>query len=144
MKKAGVLNAQLMCELTKLRHTDKIVICDAGFPIPKEAIIVDVSLVEGIPTMPQVLKAVLNEIIVEEYVIFDMMKNVNKEYYDFIKSTFKGEQKKMEISMAAFQETAIDAKVFVRTGDLAPCANIMLTSASGVSAICEPMNITCR
>lgn len=70
MKKRGILNAQLMSELTKLRHTDKMVICDAGFPIPKDATVVDVSLIAGVPTLPQVLKAVLNEIIVEEYAIF--------------------------------------------------------------------------
>ena len=35
MKKNGLLNAELMGELTKLRHQDKFVICDIGFPIPK-------------------------------------------------------------------------------------------------------------
>ena len=34
MKKTGILNAELAYELTKLRHTDKMVICDAGYPIP--------------------------------------------------------------------------------------------------------------
>ena len=144
MKKAGILNAQFMYELTKLRHMDKMVICDAGFPIPQCAVTVDVSLTVGIPTMPQVLKAVLNEIIVEEYVIFDMMKDVNTEYYDFVKTTFKEKQKNAEISMSDFQEKAKEAKFFVRTGDLAPCANIMLTSASGVPSMCEPLDIICQ
>ena len=34
MKKRGIFNAQLIEELTKMRHTDRIVICDAGFPVP--------------------------------------------------------------------------------------------------------------
>ena len=33
MKKEGVLNAALICELTKPRHRDQLVICCAGFPI---------------------------------------------------------------------------------------------------------------
>ena len=78
----GILNAQLMGELTKIRHEDIIVICDIGFPIPKGSNVVDVSLVEGLPTFPQVLKAVLNEIIVESYTIFDIMKKYNQEYYE--------------------------------------------------------------
>ena len=89
MKKAGILNAQLICELTKIRHKDKLVICDAGFPIPEGATVVDVSLVTGIPSMLQVLKAVLNELIVEDYTVFDKMKEANREYYDFVTGIFK-------------------------------------------------------
>ena len=133
MKKRGILNAQLMSELTKLRHTDKMVICDAGFPIPKDATVVDVSLIAGVPTLPQVLKAVLNEIIVEE---------ANKEYYDFVKETFKDKQKYSEVSMPEFQKMTADAKFYVRTGELAPCSNIMLVSASGVDIFCDPMDIS--
>lgn len=143
MKKAGILNAQLMCELTGLRHMDKMVICDAGFPIPRDAVVVDLSLVAGVPTVPEVVKAVLNEIIVEEYAIFDMMKEVNQEYYTFVKSTFKESQKASEISMEEFLNLTEDARFYIRTGDLAPCANMMLTSASGVDFICEPLDISC-
>ena len=50
MKKKGILNAQLLGELAKLRHTDKLVICDAGYPIPKDGNVVDVSLTEGVPS----------------------------------------------------------------------------------------------
>ena len=142
MKKRGILNAQLMSELTKLRHTDKMVICDAGFPIPKDATVVDVSLIAGVPTLPQVLKAVLNEIIVEEYAIFDIMEEANKEYYDFVKETFKDKQKYSEVSMPEFQKMTADAKFYVRTGELAPCSNIMLVSASGVDIFCDPMDIS--
>lgn len=141
VKKGGLLNAELVCELTKLRHMDKMVICDAGFPIPREAVVVDVSLVEGVPAMPQVLKAVLNECIFEEYIIFDMMKEVNMPYYQFIQDTFKS-QKSSEVSMEDFQKAAKDAKFYVRTGDLEPCANILLVSASGVPVMCDPLNIS--
>lgn len=91
MKKTGILNAELMGELTKIRHKDKLVICDAGFPIPKGANVVDVSLVAGIPSMLQVLKAVLNEIIVEDYTVFDAMKEANPEYYIFLTGIFKAQ-----------------------------------------------------
>ena len=35
-----------------MRHMDKIVICDAGFPVPEGKTLVDVSLVAGLPTVP--------------------------------------------------------------------------------------------
>ena len=50
MKKTGIFNVQLMMELTKLRHMDQFVICDAGFPVPKDANVVDVSLIAGVPS----------------------------------------------------------------------------------------------
>ena len=140
MKKTGILNAELICELTKIRHKDKLVICDAGFPIPKGATVVDVSLVAGIPSMIQVLKAVLNEIIVEDYTVFDRMKEANKEYYDFITGIFKM-QSHHEADMDGFIEQAKEAKLFIRTGELRPCSNIMLTSATGVKSRCDALDI---
>lgn len=140
MKKTGILNADLIGELTKLRHQDKFVICDAGFPVPKGAVIVDVSLVEGIPTFLQTLKAVLNEIIVEEFVIFDFMKQCNVEYYEEIKAMFLNQTSK-EISMKEFVALSKEAKLFIRTGDLTPASNIMLTSATGVKEMCAKLDI---
>lgn len=141
MKKSGVLNANLMYELTKLRHLDKLVICDAGFPIPKGATVVDVSLVPGIPTFMQTLKAVLNEMIFEEYIIFNFMKVHNKEYYDEVKEMFVN-QKSSEISMEDFIEVSKEAKLFIRTGELKPASNILLTSATGVREMNETLNIS--
>ena len=140
MKKTGILNADLMGELTKIRHKDKLVICDAGFPIPKGSNIVDVSLVAGIPSMLQVLKAVLNEIIVEDYVIFDRMKDANPEYYEFVTDIFKNQTHSVA-NMDEFIAQAQEANLFIRTGELKPCSNIMLTSASGVSERCDPLEI---
>ncbi len=131
MKKTGILNAQLAGELTKIRHLDRFVICDAGFPIPNGANIVDVSLIAGIPSMMQVLKAVLNEMIVEEYIVFDNMSSANAEYYNELKQFFVN-QFSSEVSMQEFIEMAKEAKLFIRTGELRPCSNIMLTSATGV------------
>ncbi|MBC5689523.1 D-ribose pyranase [Mediterraneibacter sp. NSJ-55] len=131
MKKTGILNAELVGELAKIRHQDKLVICDIGFPIPKGATVVDVSLAEGIPTFMQVLKAVLNEIIVEDYTIFDFMKQYNTEYYNQIQKFFVN-QTHAEVSMPEFVELSREAKLFIRTGEGRPASNILLTSATGV------------
>lgn len=140
MKKSGILNADLMCELTKLRHQDKLVICDAGFPIPKGATVVDVSLTAGIPTFMQTLKAVLNEIIVEDFKIFDFMKRYNEDYYDELQKIFVN-QTSDEISMPQFIEEAKEAKLFIRTGELKPASNILMTSATGVRELADSLEI---
>lgn len=140
MKKTGILNAHLICELTKLRHQDKFVICDAGFPIPKGEKVVDVSLVAGIPDFKQVLTAVLNELIIEEYTVFDFMKEYNKEYYDWITEIFKN-QVSNEVSMPEFIEQSKDAKLFIRTGELKPASNILLVSATGVKEMNKLLDV---
>jgi D-ribose pyranase len=140
MKKKGILNPNIMQGLTSLGHLDSVVICDAGFPVPKHANIVDISLIAGIPNFMQVLKAVVNEIIVEEFVIFDFMEKYNKEYYLEVKNIFT-KQKAVECSMDDFRNRANDAKLFIRTGELLPASNIILVSSSGVDFICNELNI---
>ena len=142
MKKGGILNADLMYELTKLRHRDKMVLCDVGFPIPKDAVVVDVSLVAGVPDMMTVLKAVLNEIIVEEYAISASMKERNLEYYENLKEIFKTQQCK-ELEGADFPDYTKDAKFFIRTSEFKPYSNILLVSASGVPSVSSQFDVTC-
>lgn len=134
------MNAELLCELTKLRHQDKLVICDAGFPIPKGSNVVDVSLVAGIPTFMQVLKAVCDEMIFEEYSVFNFMKQYNAEYYNKLRETFVN-QKSSEVSMDEFVEMSKEAKLFIRTGELKPASNILLVSATGVREMNEVLDV---
>jgi D-ribose pyranase len=140
MKKSGILNPFLMEGLTSLGHMDSVLICDAGFPVSKNANVVDISLIAGIPDFMQVLKAVLNEIIVEEYVVFDFMEKYNKEYYSEVKRLF-AKQKAVECSMDDFRVKAENAKLVIRTGELLPASNIILVSASGVDFICNNLDI---
>lgn len=142
MKKNGILNPHLMKGLTALGHLDSVVICDAGFPVPKTVPCIDISLVKGIPNFIQVLHAVLNEIIVEEFVVFDFMQQYNEDYYNQVKSLMK-KQKAVECSMDEFREKANAAKLVIRTGELLPCSNIILVSASGVSMVCDELDVNC-
>ena len=130
MKKSGILNAQLLSELTKLRHGDKLLICGAGFPIPVGGNVVDSALVGGIPDLPQTLKAVLNEMVFESYVIMNTLAEKNPEYYQLITQLFQA-QTHVEVPMEEFIILAQDVKLFIRTGELRSASNLMLASASG-------------
>jgi len=141
MKKGGILNAALMYELTKLRHNDKMVICDVGFPIPRDATVVDVSLIDGVPDAMTTLKAVLNEIIVEEYAVSASMAERNPEYHGQLKEIFVNQTCK-ELAGKDFVDYTKDAKFFVRTGEFKPYSNILLVSASGVSSASSKFDIS--
>ena len=54
----GILNPQINSLLARVRHTNTLVIADRGFPFWPMIETVDISLVDGIPTVLQVLQAV--------------------------------------------------------------------------------------
>ena len=49
MKKSGILNAPLSQIVARMGHTDKLVICDSGLPIPKGVDLVDLAVTQNIP-----------------------------------------------------------------------------------------------
>ncbi|MDE2184471.1 MAG: D-ribose pyranase [Alphaproteobacteria bacterium] len=58
MLKSGILNPQINALLSRVRHTNLLVIADRGFPFWPTIETVDISLVDGVPTVLQVLAAI--------------------------------------------------------------------------------------
>lgn len=141
MRKNGIVNGRLMGALAGLGHTDRVVICDAGLPIPKECEVVDLALVNGIPSFLDTVKAVLNEIIVEEAAIFAPMEEANPTMFATLNEMLP-KQKKVLLGNEAFNEEVRKAKIVVRTAEFAPCCNMILYSASGVKEMCEPFEVS--
>jgi len=54
----GILNPHLLSLLARVRHMNTLVIADRGFPFWPGIETVDLSLVDGVPTVLQVLAAV--------------------------------------------------------------------------------------
>lgn len=131
MRKSGILNSKLQEAITSLRHGDGMVIVDQGFPIPKGCYTIDLSLVTGIPTFKQVLKALLDEMRFCEYYIVDFMDEANPEYYELVTKAFIKYEVKKKLSMEDFVEKTKEAKLVIRTGESLPASNIYLTSCSG-------------
>ena len=63
MKKSGILNAKLSEIIASMGHTDKLVICDSGLPIPKGAQTVDLALSLNIPSFIDTLQVILQEML---------------------------------------------------------------------------------
>ena len=54
----GILNPQILSLIARVRHTNTLVIADRGFPFWPMIETVDISLVDDIPTVLQVLDAI--------------------------------------------------------------------------------------
>ena len=58
MLRTGILNPALLHLLARIRHTNTLVIADRGFPFWPQIETVDISLVDNIPSVLQVLAAI--------------------------------------------------------------------------------------
>lgn len=121
MKKTGILNAELNFALSKLGHTDLIMVADCGLPAPAGVPVVDLALVHGIPRLEQVLDALLAEIIVERCVAAEEVKATAAQRW--LTSRF---DQVSYISHAGLKDLSASAKLFIRTGEATAYANAVL------------------
>ncbi len=127
MKRQGILNVDLSKLIAEMGHTDQLVICDSGLPIPKEMNRVDLALTKGVPGYLEVLKGVLNDLVVEKAILADEMNEVSPELH---KKTLEilGDIPVEYLSHEDFKKMTYDAKGIVRSGEVTPYANIILIS----------------
>ena len=69
MKKDGILNQDLLAVIGSLGHTDRIVVCDAGLPIDPKVKRIDLAVTKGVVPFMDVLKPLLNELVVEKIIL---------------------------------------------------------------------------
>ena len=68
MKRGTLINQPVSAVIAGLGHMDKLVIADAGLPIPDTAQRIDLALTQGVPTFLQTLDAVLSEMVVQQLI----------------------------------------------------------------------------
>ena len=135
MKKQGILNAEIMELIASMGHTDGLVIADAGLPIPPSVWRIDITLVAGIPSFEETLKAVLQELCVEGSVIASEMKGRNQELYrKLIEREGNPEaldglpMNTKQVPHEEFKRLCLSSRGIIRTGEVHPYANIILYS----------------
>ena len=72
----GILNPQILSLLARVRHTNALVISDRGFPFWPEIETVDISVVDDLPTVLQLIAAVrTNHNFTQAYQAEEFLKN---------------------------------------------------------------------
>ncbi len=123
MKRRGVLNADLAMALATLGHTDTVVVGDCGLPRPPGVRTIDLALVAGIPRFADVLRVLAEELVVEATTIASEAPSANPEAVDLVRSLF-GEP--AQIPHEEFKVRCASVRLFVRTGEATPYANVIL------------------
>lgn len=132
MKSGKLLNAELSHAIACLGHTDLMIVCDAGFPIPSSAWRIDLAIMPDVPDLETVLTAVSGAFIAEKVSFAAEMAENNPPLLEKIKLIFPDSDYLPIPHEQILNEMAARAKVIVRTGAFDPWGNILLYS--GVDA----------
>lgn len=125
LKKQGILNSHISEVLSKLGHTDTIVIADCGLPIPDETMRIDLALKIGSPSFIETLQTVLADMAVEKITIANEMNEHNPELKKKVEDLFS-KTPILYCSHEEFKKQTKNAKAVIRTGEATPYANIIL------------------
>lgn len=129
MLKTGILNPHVLDLLARVRHTNTLVIADRGFPFWPELETVDLSLVDDVPTVLQVLQAVRAHCVIGKAWMAREFKreNTKKDQHAFARAL-----KKVPLTFEPhvdFKKRVPHAIGLIRTGDTTQYANVILESA---------------
>ena len=127
MKKTGIINQPISNIVSGLGHTDRLVIADAGLPIPSSVNRIDLALKEGIPSFLETLATLLSEMQVESIMLASEIKDKNPEVEQEMLKLL-GDISVQYISHEDFKAETRFAKAIIRTGEFSPYANVILIS----------------
>jgi len=133
MKKGSVLNSDISSIISRLGHTDTLVVCDAGLPVPRSTQRIDMALTQGVPSFMQVLEVVTAEMQVETAILAAEIKHHNPQLHETLLNHIEQLQQHQGNTIAVryvtheqFKQQTADSQAVIRSGECSPYANIIL------------------
>jgi D-ribose pyranase len=128
MQKTGILNPHLLTLLSRIRHTNMLVIADRGFPFWPMLETVDISLVDGIPSVLQVVRAIRqNYDFTQAFMAQEFLGENTPETQAQFAAALEGIPVTFEAHVD-FKKRVPSAIGLIRTGDTVQYANMILVS----------------
>jgi D-ribose pyranase len=129
MLKTGFLNPAINALISRVRHTNTLVIADRGFPFWPEIETVDVSLVDDIPKVLDVLKTLRLNFLVGHVFMAEEFRSANG---PATRSEFEQAMAGIPVLFephSDFKQRVPQAIGLIRTGDTVQYANVIIESA---------------
>jgi len=128
MLKNGIINGQLASVLARVRHVNTLAIVDGPFPSYKDVELVDLELIKGFPTIPQVLDAILPMMdLTGLYLANEFEEKVSSEIVSKYKSHHAG-LNTILIPHEEFKVKVGQSLAIIHTGDAVPYSSVILKS----------------
>jgi D-ribose pyranase len=125
MIKIELLHSELLTLLSRLGHTQKICICDAGLPIPMDAHCIDLAITKNMPEITFILELIHKYLVIEEGIAALETKDHNPNFLNFMN---QAPYPISYLSHEDFKKLSKDCIAFIRTGECTPYANIILSA----------------
>lgn len=128
MLKSGIINGQLASVLARFRHVNTLAIVDGPFPSYPGVELVDLALIKGFPTIPDVLDAILPLLdLTGLYLANEFIQKVDPKIVDAYTSHYEGIPQEL-ISHEDFKVKVGESLAIIHTGDSVPYSSIILKS----------------
>ena len=129
MLRTGILNPAINSLVSRIRHTNTLVIADRGFPFWPQVETVDISLVDDIPKVLDVLRAIRLNFVAGRVFMAEEFRAANgKETCLEFERALVGIPLVFEPHVE-FKKRVPQAIGLIRTGDTVQYANLILESA---------------
>jgi D-ribose pyranase len=129
MLKTGILNPAINSLISRVRHTNTLVIADRGFPYWTQVETIDISLVDDIPKVLDVLRAIRSNFVVGRAFMAEEFRAANgKDTCLEFERALAGIPLVFEPHVE-FKKRVPHAIGLIRTGDTVQFANLVLESA---------------
>ena len=123
-----ILNPHILSLLARVRHTNSLVIADRGFPFWPQLETIDISLVNDVPTVLEVLSAVRREFRpAQAYMAKEFLDQNTAETRERFSKALEGVPVVHEAHVE-FKRRVPSAIGLIRTGDTVQYANLILVS----------------
>jgi D-ribose pyranase len=128
MLKTKILNPHLLSLLARVRHTNALVIADRGFPFWPQIETIDLSLMDDVPTVLQVLAGIRQEFhAAAAYMAREFLKHNTPRTRSLFGKALEGIPITHEPHVD-FKKRVPAAIGLIRTGDTIQYANLILVS----------------
>ncbi|MCU0514090.1 MAG: D-ribose pyranase [Anaerolineae bacterium] len=127
-----ILNAELNRAIATMGHGDLMIVCDAGFPIPRDAWRIDLAITRDVPDLQTVLGVISQCFIAEKVAYAAEMTVNNAPLLQKVQALFPAADHSTVPHSEILGGIARSAKCIVRTGAFDPWGNILLYSGVDV------------
>jgi D-ribose pyranase len=129
MLKTGILNPGINSLLSRVRHTNTLVIADRGFPFWPQLETIDISLVDDVPRVLDVLQAIRKNFVIGRAFMAEEFRRENSpdtlnQFFNVLNGVEVSYEPHIE-----FKRRVPQAIGLIRTGDTLQYSNIILESA---------------
>jgi D-ribose pyranase len=127
VKARGIIHPRLAAVVAAMGHSDLLGIADAGLPVPLQVERIDLGFAPGKPGFLDVVRAILEELRVEAYVLAEESREGCPDYVRTLQESLP-EAEAVWVDHEELKRLSAHARAVVRTGEFTPYANVLLRS----------------